>query len=129
MLDLRAEYPLFRDDVRAAVDAVLESQHFIGGPAVAKLEEEIAALSNTKHAVAVGTGTDALLCALMALNIGAGDEVILPSFTFFATAGCVSRMGARPVFVDIDARTFNLDPQRVRDASTPRTKAIISSRY
>lgn len=126
MLDLRAEYPLFRDDVRAAVDAVLESQHFIGGPAVAKLEEEIAALSNTKHAVAVGTGTDALLCALMALNIGAGDEVILPSFTFFATAGCVFRMGARPVFVDVDARTFNLVPQRVRDALTPRTKAIIA---
>lgn len=125
MLDLRAEYELFREEVRATVDAVLESQQFIGGPAVTRLEEEIASLSGVQHAIAVGTGTDALLCALMALDVGAGDEVILPSFTFFATAGCVARTGARPIFVDIDARTFNLNPQRVREACTPRTKAII----
>lgn len=125
MLDLKAEYDLFRGDVRQAVDAVLESQQFIGGPAVGILEGEIAALTGARHAVAISNGSDALLCSLMALEVGAGDEVILPSFTFFATAGCVARVGARPVFVDIDPRTFNLDPQAVLAAITPKTKAMI----
>ncbi len=125
MLDLKAEYRLFRDEVRAAVDAVLESQHFIGGPAVGELEAALGAHCGVKHAIAVSNGTDALLCALMALEIGHGDEVILPSFTFFATAGTVARLGARPVFVDIDPHTFNLDPASVAKAVTPKTRAII----
>ena len=125
MLDLKAEYRLFRDEVRAAVDGVLESQHFIGGPAVGELESALAAHSGVSHAVAISNGTDALLCALMALEIGHGDEVILPSFTFFATAGTVARLGARPVFVDIDPHTFNMDPESIERAVAPRTRAII----
>jgi len=125
MLDLKAEYRLFRDEIRAAVDAVLESQHFIGGPAIAELESALSAYCGVRHAVAISNGTDALLCALMALGIGHGDEIILPSFTFFATAGTVARLGARPVFVDIDARTFNIDPAKIEKAITPKTRAII----
>ena len=125
MLDLRGEYNLFREEIRAAVEQVLESQQFIGGPAVAELEDAIRARYGVGHAIAISNGTDALLCALMALGIGHGDEVILPSFTFFATAGAVWRVGAKPVFVDIDPRTFNLDPERVSQAVTPRTRAII----
>lgn len=125
MLDLKAEYRLFREDVRAAVDAVLESQHFIGGPAVGELEAALSAHCGAKHAIAISNGTDALLCALMALDIGHGDEVILPSFTFFATAGTVARLGARPVFVDIDPHTFNIDPQLIEKAVTAKTRAII----
>jgi dTDP-4-amino-4,6-dideoxygalactose transaminase len=125
MLDLKAEYRLFRDEIRAAVDGVLESQHFIGGPAVAELETALSAHCGVRHAVAISNGTDALLCALMALEIGHGDEVILPSFTFFATAGTVARLGARPVFVDIDPQTFNIDPELVDKAITSKTRAII----
>ncbi len=125
MLDLKAEYRLFRDDIRAAVDAVLESQHFIGGAAIGELEAALCAHCGVKHAIAISNGTDALLCALMALEIGHGDEVILPSFTFFATAGTVARLGARPVFVDIDPHTFNLDPAGVEKAVTAKTRAII----
>lgn len=125
MLDLRGEYNLFREEIRAAVEHVLESQQFIGGPAVAELEDAIRARYGVGHAIAISNGTDALLCALMALSIGQGDEVILPSFTFFATAGAVWRVGAKPVFVDIDPRTFNLDPEKVSQAVTPRTRAII----
>ncbi len=125
MLDLKAEYRLFRDEVRAAVDAVLESQHFIGGPAVGELEAAVAAHCGVKYAIAISNGTDALLCALMALEIGHGDEVILPSFTFFATAGTVARLGAKPVFVDIDPHTFNIDPASVEKAVTAKTRAII----
>jgi len=125
MLDLRGEYELFREEIRAAVDQVLESQQFIGGPSVAELEDAIRSRYGVGHAIAISNGTDALLCALMALGIGRDDEVIVPSFTFFATAGTVWRLGARPVFVDIDPRTFNLDPQKVSPAVTPRTRAII----
>lgn len=126
MLDLHGEYKLFADEIRAAVDTVLESQRFIGGPAVAELEDALSTRCGVAHAVAVSSGTDALLCAMMALEIGHGDEVILPSFTFFATAGSVARLGTRPVFVDIDPRTFNLDPVKVEAAVTERTKAIIA---
>jgi dTDP-4-amino-4,6-dideoxygalactose transaminase len=125
MLNLRGEYDLFREEIRAAVDAVLERQQFIGGPAIAELEDAIRAQYGVGHAIATSNGTDALLCALMALGIGRDDEVIVPSFTFFATAGAVWRVGAKPVFVDIDPRTFNLDPKRIAQAVTPRTRAII----
>ncbi len=126
MLDLNAEYGLFRDEIRAAVDAVLESQRFIGGPAVSELEQALCERVGSGHAVAVSSGTDALLCTLMALGIGGGDEVIVPSFTFFATAGSVWRVGAKPVFADIDERTFNIKPGSIEAAITPRTKAIIA---
>ncbi len=126
MLDLKAEYAVFRDEIRRTVEDVLESQQFIGGPAVSELERSLAARTRAGHAVAISNGTDALICAMMALEIGAGDEVILPPFTFFATAGTVVRLGARPVFVDIDARTFNIDPAKIEAAITPKTRAIIA---
>lgn len=125
MLDLRGEYQLFAEEVRAAVETVLESQQFIGGPAVSELEGALCRCLGVAHAIAVSSGTDALICAMMALDIGHGDEVIMPSFTFFATAGSAARVGARPVFVDIDPRTFNLDPDKIEAAITERTRAII----
>ncbi len=126
MLDLQTEYDLFRDDIRAAVEAVLESQRFIGGPAIVELEDTLCERVGVGCAIAVSSGTDALLCAMMAMEIGAGDEVILPALTFFATAGTVTRLGATPVFVDIDERTFNLDAREVERAVTNKTKAIIA---
>lgn len=126
MLDLHAEYKLFAPQVRQAVERVLESQQFINGPAVGELEKQLADLIGVRHAIAVSNGTDALLCALMALHLSRDDEVIVPSFTFFATAGAVVRAGAKPVFVDIDPRTFNIDPVKIEEAITSRTKAIIS---
>ncbi len=125
MLDLSGEYELFRDKVRTAVDEVLESQQFINGPAIKQLEEALAQRAGVAHGIAISNGTDALLCALMALDVGAGDEVILPSFTFFATAGVVARLGATPVFVDVDEATFNIDPMLVEKAITSKTRAII----
>jgi dTDP-4-amino-4,6-dideoxygalactose transaminase len=126
MLDLHGEYRLFADEVRAAVDAVLESQQFIGGPAIGELEDGLCRRLGVGHAIAVSSGTDALICAMMALGIGHGDEVILPSFTFFATAGAVTRVGATPVFADIDPQTFNLDPAQIEQRITGKTKAIIA---
>jgi dTDP-4-amino-4,6-dideoxygalactose transaminase len=125
LLDLKAQYAGIKDEVLAAVSEVLESQVCILGPRVEELEQRIAALSDCRYGVGVSSGTDALLAALMALEIGAGDEVITPSFTFFATGGCVTRAGATPVFVDIDPRTYNIDPEQIERAITPRTKAII----
>jgi dTDP-4-amino-4,6-dideoxygalactose transaminase len=125
LLDLKAQYGSIRDEVLAAVSEVLESQVCILGPKVQELEERVAALCDCKYGVGVSSGTDALLAALMALEIGPGDEVITTSFTFFATAGCVSRVGAVPVFVDIEPRTFNIDPGKIERAITARTKAII----
>lgn len=126
LLDLSAEFQVFGQEIRAAVDAVLESQHFIGGPAIGAFEAEMCRRTGAAHAIAVSSGTDALLCALMTLGVGAGDEVILPSFTFFATGGVVARVGAKPVFVDIDPRTFNLDAELVSGAITGRTRAILA---
>jgi len=126
MLDLASEYEFIRDEIRSVVDEVLESQYFIGGPAIAEFESAMCRRTGAAHAVAVSSGTDALLCALMTLGVGPGDEVILPAFTFFATGGAVWRTGARPVFVDIDERTFNLDPALVEAAVTPQTKAIMA---
>ncbi len=125
MLDLKAELGLLRDEVRVAIDGVLEHQRFIGGPEVGRLEERIAALCGQRFAVAVSSGTDALLSTMMALGVGPEDEVITTPFTFFATAGAIARLGARPIFVDIEPDTFNIDPGKVEAAISRRTKLII----
>jgi dTDP-4-amino-4,6-dideoxygalactose transaminase len=125
LLDLQAQYAPLRNEILAAVTRVCDSQRFIMGPEVSALEDELAGLLAVRHAVAVSSGTDALLLALMALDIRAGDEVVTTTYSFFATAGSIARLGAKPVFVDIDESTFNLDPERVAAAITPRTRAIM----
>lgn len=125
LLDLQAQYAPLRDELLAAITRVCDSQRFIMGPEIGAFEEETAALIGVPHAVAVSSGTDALLLALMVLDIEAGDEVITSTYSFFATAGAVARVGARPVLVDIDPSTFNLDPAQVEAAITPRTRAIM----
>ena len=109
----------------AAITRVMENQHFILGPEVEALEAEVAGVVECRHAIGCASGSDALLLALMALGVGARDEVITPPFSFVATAGSIARLGARPVFVDIDPDTYNLDPRRLEKAITPRTKAIL----
>ncbi len=125
LLDLRAQYDAIRDEVRPVIDAVCESQRFIGGPEVVACEEAVAAYCGCKFGIGMSSGTDALLCGMMAMGVGPGDEVIVPTFTFFATAGCVSRLGARPVFVDVDPRTFNATAALIEPAITGKTKLII----
>src|SRR5580693_6540759 len=125
LLDLQAQYASIKTDVLAAVSEVLDSQICIGGPKIAELENAVAKASDCAHAVGVSSGTDALLVSLMALNIGPGDEVITTPFTFFATAGSIVRLGAKPVFVDIDPCTYNINPALIRAAITPQTKAIM----
>lgn len=125
LLDLRAQHAVIRDAVVAAMMPVVDDQAFILGAPVAQLECEVAGLSKTKYAVGCASGTDALLLALKALDIGPGDEVITSPFTFFATAGTIHNVGATPVFVDIDPKTFNIRPDLVAAAVTPRTKAVI----
>ncbi len=125
LLDLVAQYQTIKDDVLAALMAVIERQGFIMGPEVGRLEAEIARLSHTKHGVACASGTDALLLPLKALELRPGDEVITTPFTFFATAGTVHNAGGTPVFVDIDPATFNISPAAIEAAITPRTRAII----
>jgi dTDP-4-amino-4,6-dideoxygalactose transaminase len=125
LLDLRAQYATIKDDVLAAVAEVLESQRCIGGPRVEELEKRIAKVSDCGFGVGVSSGTDALLNCLMSLDIGTGDEVITTPFTFFSTVGCISRVGARPVLVDIDPKTYNIDPGEIEAAVTDKTKAII----
>ena len=125
LLDLEAQYRPIRDELLAAITRVCDSQRFIMGPEVEALERELARTMGVAHAVSMSSGTDAILATLMALGIGPGDEVITPTYSFFATAGCVSRVGATPKLVDIDPATFNVDPEAVRAAITPRTKAII----
>ena len=125
LLDLRAQHAVIRDAVVAAMMPVVDDQAFILGAPVAQLECEVAGLSKTKYAVGCASGTDALLLALKALDIGPGDEVITSPFTFFATAGTIHNVGATPVFVDIDPKTFNIRPDLVAAAVTSRTKAVI----
>ncbi len=126
LLDLKAQHATIRDEVVAALMQVVDAQSFILGEPVTRLEEQVAALSQTKHAVGCANGSDALVLALRALNAGQGAEVVTTPFTFFATAGAVHNTGARPVFVDIDPRTFNILPDAVSAAVTSRTKAVIA---
>jgi dTDP-4-amino-4,6-dideoxygalactose transaminase len=125
LLDLKAQYATIRDGVREAIDRVCESQHFILGPEVAALESEIAAFCGARFAIGMSSGTDALLAALMALELGSEDEVVTTPYSFFATAGAIARLGARPVFADIDPKTFNMNAEEAVRKITSKTKAIM----
>ncbi len=125
LLDLKAQYATIKDEISAAIAAVMESQHFILGPQVEECEKAIAKYSNCQFAVGVTSGSDALLACLMAENIGPGDEVITTPYTFFATVGAISRLGATPVFVDIDPVTYNIDVTQIAGKITKKTRAII----
>ncbi len=125
LLDVSRGNQAIRDEVLQSLTEVYDSGRFLHGPQVTELESQIAEICNTKHAVGCASGSDALLLALMALDIQPGDEVIVPSFTFFATASCVDRLGAKIVFADIDPRTFNISPSDIESKITPRTRAII----
>ncbi|SFI65678.1 DegT/DnrJ/EryC1/StrS family aminotransferase [Thermoflavimicrobium dichotomicum] len=125
LIDLQAQYQTIREEVRQAIDQVLDQGRYILGPEVKALEEEIADFCGVKYAVGVANGTDALLLALDAYGIGPGDEVITTPFTFFATAEVISQLGATPVFVDIDPKTYNIDVMQIREKITSKTKAII----
>lgn len=125
MLDLKAQYASIRDEVRAAIDEVLEAQHFILGPQVKAFEQEMAAYCGTKFAIGVASGTDALILALHACGVVPGDEVIVPTFSYIATADSASLLGAVPVFADMDAATFNMNPAQLAARITPKTKVIV----
>ena len=125
LLDLSRQHAGLREELRAAVARVLDSQQFVLGAEVRLLEEEAARYCGARHGVGCASGTDALLLALMALDVGAGDEVVTTPYSFFATAGAIWRAGARPVFADIDPATYNLDPERIESAITPRTRALM----
>jgi dTDP-4-amino-4,6-dideoxygalactose transaminase len=125
LLDLTRQYEPLREEIRQAIDRVCDSQRFILGAEVDDFERESAAVLETLHAIGVTSGTDALLVALMAIGVGRGDEVVIPTFTFFATAGVVSRLGATPVFVDVDSSDFCMDPEQLLDSISDRTRAII----
>lgn len=125
LLDLQAQYRPLRDELLAALTRVADSQRFIMGPEVEAFEREVAQVADVRHAVGVSSGTDALLLALMALDIGPGDEVVTSTFSFFATAGSIARVGAKPVLVDIDPETFNMDVVAATRACTARTRALL----
>ena len=124
-LDLRAQYQTIRDEIEPVLRRVIESQMFVLGPEVEQLEVELAEFCGVARGIGCASGTDALLLPLMALGVGPGDEVITTPYTFFATAGSIWRTGAKPVFVDIEPDTYNIDPARIEAAITPRTRAII----
>ena len=124
LLDLKKQYASIREEVKRTADEIFESQLFILGPRVEAFEKAVAAYVGTKHAIGMSSGTDAQLAAMMALRIGPGDDVVTSPYTFFSTAGAVARLGARPVFCDIDAATFNVDSAKLARAITPKTKAI-----
>jgi dTDP-4-amino-4,6-dideoxygalactose transaminase len=125
LLDLKAQYKTIRGEALRVTEEIYESQMFILGKRVDDFERDLAAYCQTRHALGVSSGTDALLEALMVLDVGPGDEVIVPAYSFFATAGVVARLGAVPVFVDIDLTGYNIDPARIEDKITPRTKVIM----
>jgi dTDP-4-amino-4,6-dideoxygalactose transaminase len=125
LLDLKAQFAPLRDQIQRAVGEIIESQGFVLGPVVKGLEDEVARYTGARHAVGCASGTDALILALAALDVGSGDEVLTTPFTFFSTASCAYKVGARPRFADIDPATYNLDPERVEAAITPRTKVIM----
>ena len=125
LLDLQAQYATIRDEIRPVVERVIESQQFILGPEVEAFEQEVAAYCGAKYAIGVSSGTDALLIALMAAGIGKGDEVITTPYSFIATATSISRVGAIPVFIDIDPKTYTIDPKAIADEITDATKAIM----
>ncbi|HLL43833.1 MAG TPA: aminotransferase class I/II-fold pyridoxal phosphate-dependent enzyme, partial [Segetibacter sp.] len=125
ILDLKPQYESLKAEINEAIARVVESGQFIMGPDVKLFEQEVAAYLGVKHAIAVNSGTDALFISLRALGIGSGDEVITTPFTFFATAEAISHVGATPVFVDIDERTFNFNPDLIEKQITERTKAIL----
>lgn len=125
LLDLKPQYLSLKQEIDEAIQRVVDSQYFINGPDVAKLEEEVANYLNVKYAVGVSSGTDALLIALMALDIKPDDEVIVPTYSFFATAGVVARLNAKPIFTDIDPVTFNIDPKDFEKKISAKTKAVI----
>ena len=126
LLDLKAQYKTIKHEIDPVVQEVIESQYFILGPKVKEFEKNVARYCQTKYTLGVSSGTDALLIALMALNIQPGDEVITTSYSFFATAGSIARLHAKPVFVDIDPDTFNIDPAKIEEKITDKTKAIIA---
>src|SRR5262245_36081380 len=125
LVDLQAQYRPLREEILAAVARVCDSQRFIMGPEVKALEVELAKRLGLRHALAVASGTDALLLALLAAGIKAGDEVITTTYSLFATAAAIARVGATPILVDIDLPTYNIDPEAIRAALTPRTRAIV----
>ena len=125
LLDLKAQYAPIKKEIMKSIEDVVDSCQFINGPQVKQIEAMVAEYSGCKSAIGVSSGTDAILCVLMGLGIGPGDEVITTPFTFFATAGCVWRLGARPVFVDIDLKTYNIDPAKIEKVITKKTKAIM----
>ncbi|MBE0681169.1 MAG: DegT/DnrJ/EryC1/StrS family aminotransferase [Anaerolineales bacterium] len=125
LVDLTTQYHSIKKEIDAAVLSTLESGHFILGPQVTKFEESIATYLGVNHAIGLASGTDALVLALRALNIGAGDEVIIPAYTFFATAGTVMSVGAKPVFVDVEPQSYQMDVNRIAAMITSKTKAII----
>jgi dTDP-4-amino-4,6-dideoxygalactose transaminase len=125
ILDLKVQYAAIKDEITQAINKVCESQAFALGPAVAEFEKNVAAYCNSNHAIGVSSGTDALLVSLMALGLKPGDEVITTPFSFFATAGCIVRIGARPVFVDVDPESYNIDPAGIEEKISEKTRAII----
>src|ERR1044071_2899109 len=125
LLDMKRQYEPLREKILAAVTKVCDSGRYVLGPECEELERGVAQFTGARHAIACASGSDAILLALMALGVSAGDEVICPSYTFFATASAVTRLGAEPIFVDIEPATFNIDPKKIEPLVSTKTKAIM----